>query len=142
MGLLRTLSALAAVGALIVGCGDDSPIVPKADVDMDAWRAELRQRPGTLANPDMDTLYDLAVDDCEAPESELRLALTLSGADPDLKRMGMRYACPSLAGRIDAALLEIQDTSDWFDQACQTPKRLRTEDQQQALEAVGTCPTL
>lgn len=109
---------------------------------MTAWKSEVAAQPGALANPDMDSLYEvMATHFCKLDVDQMALNMTLSDADPAGTRTSMNYVCPSRAHLVDEALTQLQETSDSFEQACRTPKNLRTQKQQQALEAQGTCPS-
>jgi hypothetical protein len=151
MPVLRSFAALTCALVVVltsVGCGGgesaDKPSrkepIAFADIDQDAWTADLVAAGGVRDNPDLETLYDLTKDDCAKSIDDLALGLTLSGARPDINRINMKYVCPSQADKIDKALTSIQETSDKFDRACETPEQLRTQEQQDMVDAVGCEP--
>lgn len=136
--------AVAALTLLLAGCGAGGGIGssgPKdfADIDTDAWTAALVGLGEVRSDPDLKELYDLTVEDCAQDAEDLELGLTLSGARPDIMRVNMKYVCPDKAHVVDEALKNIQDRTVRFDEACQTPESMRTEEQQNMVEAVG-CP--
>ncbi len=123
---------------LLSHSGDDpNAVKPKSDVDMAGWRAQVAAMPGALANPDMDTLYDVTVKECNDTQDQMTLELTLAGADPNLIRTNMKYVCPGKAHMVDDGLLKIQQNNSEFGQACRTPPSMRTENQAQLIEGMG-----
>lgn len=146
-GLASTL-AVVVLALLLTGCGGGSgggsggasnDLKDFDGIDKDAWAAALAELGEVRADPDLKELYDLTVEDCAKTAEDLELGLTLSGARPDLMRVNMKYVCPDKAHVIDEALENIQDRAVRFDEACQTSKEMRTEEQQNMVEAVG-CP--
>jgi hypothetical protein len=141
---LRKLITVVGVGAfLIVGCGTGSSepeIKPYDAIDTAAWHAALVSA-GANRNADMRSLYDVATRDCNATVDQLALQFTLTGARPDITRIGMTYACPSRSNKVDQALKSDQQTEDDFARICRTPPEKRTHDEQQMLDAVspGAC---
>jgi hypothetical protein len=132
------LIAAIVIAALFTQSGDDpNAVKPKSQVDIASWRAEVAAMPGSSSHPDMDTLYDVAVKNCNAPQDQITSMLTLSGANPTLLRSGMRYVCPGRAHMIDDGLTQIQKNDTELTQACRTQPNLRTENQSQLIEAIG-----
>jgi hypothetical protein len=140
VGVAATALVAAIIGAVLFAQSGDDPnaVRPKSQIDIASWRAEVAAMPGSSSHPDMDTLYDVAVKNCNAPQDQITTMLTLSGANPTLLRSGMRYVCPARAHMIDDGLTQIQKNDDELTQACRTPPNLRTESQSQLIEAMGT----
>lgn len=147
------LTAVVAVVAL-AGCSADADAgadkaavelpepIPFGDIDQAAWTEDLQATGRVRATPDLEALYDLAKKDCAAEDpSDLAMGLTLVGAMPDVDRINMQYICPSKAHLIDDALSSIQDASSSFEEACALAPNLRTEEQQDMVEAVEVNPS-
>lgn len=129
----------------LAACGTPSAapvIVPFAQIDQAKWHSALAAvDPSVIDTPDYQTLYDNTVkNDCNGDVSTIGIALTLSGAMPDVDRVDMEQVCPTLAHKIDDALKSDQAAMKSYNDACAAPPSLRTQAQQQDIEAIGPCP--
>ncbi|MDN5899601.1 MAG: hypothetical protein L0H74_05980 [Brachybacterium sp.] len=141
--------AAAVLFVLTAGCGGSdaevsestvtevSEPIPFDDIDTEAWTADLVATGGVRSNPDLKALYDLTVDNCTDEDFAFSVGLTLVDARPDQRRVNMTYVCPSQAHKVDDALAEIQESTMNVDRACATDPGIRTQDQQQLVDAVG-----
>lgn len=137
---LGVAAAALALGLTACGGGDKpKEPIPFSDIDQDAWAHDLQETGHVRANPDLETLYNVARKDCTADDDNfgLTLRLTMTGATPDVDRIDMRYVCPSKAHLVDDALRQIQQNASDMDEACALPESMRTERQQNMVEAVG-----
>lgn len=137
----KTVLRISLVVAALAACGDEPDIKSFDQIDAAAWEAELRSAigPGAAPNINMRTFYDLTVKDCDATVDQLALKFTLTGAHPDWTRINMSYVCPSRAHKVGEALAENRETEEEFNRICNTPRELRTPDEEQLVEAAGTC---
>lgn len=128
---------------VVAACGgqssSDSANEPRSpdEIDRAAWRAELIAAGGVSDDPDLEALEKLTREDCETSVDSLAMRFSLSGARPDLTRINMKHVCPQQAEKVDDALEKLHEASDAVDIACSIEPSLRTEEQQQLVEAVG-----
>ena len=146
-----TLGVVAALALSLTACGSsghaeaeaDTPKepIPISQIDQAAWTRDLVATGGVRAHPDLSGLYNIAKGDCTArDDSGLELRLTLIGAQPDVDRINMKYVCPSKAHLVDDALRSVQDSMSDFDDACALPANMRTQEQEDMVEAVEDNP--
>jgi hypothetical protein len=136
---LVVAAVAAGVGVLLFrNSGEDlNAVRPKSDVDIARWKTEVAAMSGASANPDMDTLYDVTVKDCNDTQDQMTLGLTLAGVNPNLIRTDMNYVCPGRAHMVDDGLLKIQQNDSELSQICRTPPSMRTEQQAELIGAIG-----
>lgn len=132
---MRSLAAILLLLA-VAACGgaSDGTTAPE-DVDRAAWKADLLELDPT-SDPDMAAIEKLAREDCKTSVDDLALRFSLSGSQPDVTRVGMKHVCPGEVGKVDEALLQVQDAGKSVDEACDTDPALRTEEQAQLAEAM------
>ena len=140
----RVLVMVAVLGSL-TACGTKpaaAAVIPFAQIDQAKWHEALAAVDPTVQDePDYQTLYENTVKfDCNGDVSTIGIALTLQGASPDTDRVNMEQVCPTLAHKIDDALKSDQAAMKSYTDACAAPPSLRTQAQQQDIEAIGPCP--
>lgn len=128
---MKTILGVLLLATALAGCGG----ADNHTVDVKAWQTDLAQQGVHVQDwPKYQSVY---ADLCDDPSDQLALFLTLRDAPPKSQvRTAFKYQCPDQAGKLDDAYASVGNATSNVDQACDTPRSERTEEQQQLAEAM------
>ena len=106
-------------------------------LDRAAWEAELVTLDGIRANPDMETLERLTLENCERTADDWAMYLSFADVHTEATRLNVEYVCPDKLPVFDEGAQQLADTVASFDEMCAKAPAERTADEQEMVDAVG-----